>query len=60
MCGRRRICKSPRWPQPVPDPETGLVNCFYRLTNPGGAAMRWEAIAINADFWASVPFPAQV
>jgi ceramide glucosyltransferase len=39
---------------PLADPETGLVNCFYRLTNPGGPAMRWEAIAINADFWASV------
>jgi ceramide glucosyltransferase len=39
---------------PFADPEVGLVNCFYRLTNPGGLAMRWEAIAINADFWASV------
>jgi ceramide glucosyltransferase len=39
---------------PLADPEIGLVNCFYRLTNPGGLAMRWEAIAINADFWSSV------
>jgi ceramide glucosyltransferase len=39
---------------PFADPETGLVNCFYRLANPGTLAMRWEAIAINADFWASV------
>jgi ceramide glucosyltransferase len=36
------------------DPEIGLVNCFYRLSNPGGLAMRWETIAINADFWSSV------
>ena len=36
------------------DPDAGLVNCFYRLSNPGGLAMRWEAIAINADFWSSV------
>jgi ceramide glucosyltransferase len=39
---------------PFADPEVGLVNCFYRLANPGGLATRWEAIAINADFWASV------
>jgi ceramide glucosyltransferase len=36
------------------DPAIGLVNCFYRLSNPGGLATRWEAIAINADFWSSV------
>ena len=29
----------------------GLVNCFYRLANPTTTAMRWEAVAINADFW---------
>ncbi len=39
---------------PLADPETGLVNCFYRLANPGNLAMRWEAIAINADFWSAV------
>jgi ceramide glucosyltransferase len=39
---------------PLADPEIGLVNCLYRLTNPGGLATRWEAIAINADFWTSV------
>jgi len=39
---------------PFAEPKVGLVNCFYRLANPGGLAMRWEAIAINADFWASV------
>lgn len=35
-------------------PEVGLVNCFYRLAGPTTVAMRWEAIAINADFWSSV------
>jgi ceramide glucosyltransferase len=32
----------------------GLVNCFYSLANPCTPAMRWEAIAINADFWSQV------
>jgi ceramide glucosyltransferase len=32
----------------------GLVNCFYRLANPTTLAMRWEAVAINADFWSQV------
>ncbi len=36
------------------DPEVGLVNCFYRLANPSTAAMQWEAVAINADFWTQV------
>jgi ceramide glucosyltransferase len=36
------------------DEAVGLVNCFYRLANPVTAAMRWEAVAINADFWGSV------
>jgi ceramide glucosyltransferase len=31
-----------------------LVNCFYRLANPTTAAMRCEAVAINADFWSQV------
>lgn len=35
-------------------PEVGLVNCFYRLANPVTWAMRWEAVAINADFWSQV------
>ncbi len=39
---------------PLRDPKTGLVNCFYRLANPATAAMRCEAIAINADFWSQV------
>lgn len=32
----------------------GLSNCFYRLANPVNLAMRWEAVAINADFWSQV------
>lgn len=39
---------------PLHDAEVGLVNCFYRLANPTTAAMRWEAIAVNADFWSQV------
>ena len=35
-------------------PTVGLVNCFYRLANPSTTAMRWEAVAINADFWSQV------
>jgi ceramide glucosyltransferase len=34
--------------------DVGLVNCFYRLANPATLAMRWEAIAVNADFWTHV------
>jgi ceramide glucosyltransferase len=32
----------------------GLVNCFYRLTAPSTIAMRWETVAVNADFWSQV------
>jgi ceramide glucosyltransferase len=39
---------------PLHDSQVGLVNCFYRLANPTTAAMRWEAVAINADFWSQV------
>jgi ceramide glucosyltransferase len=39
---------------PLRDDKTGLVNCFYRLANPATWAMRWEAVAINADFWSQV------
>lgn len=34
--------------------DVGLVNCFYRLANPVTAALRWEAVATNADFWSQV------
>jgi ceramide glucosyltransferase len=39
---------------PLRVPEVGLVNCFYQLANPTTVAMRWEAIAVNADFWSQV------
>ena len=39
---------------PLREPAVGLVNCFYQLANPSTLAMRWEAIAINADFWSQV------
>jgi ceramide glucosyltransferase len=39
---------------PLRDSKAGLVNCFYRLANPVTAAMRCEAIAVNADFWSQV------
>ena len=39
---------------PLRDPEIGLVSSFYRLANPTTTAMRWEAVAINADFWSMV------
>jgi ceramide glucosyltransferase len=39
---------------PLREPGAGLVNCFYALANPVTLAMRWEAVAINADFWSQV------
>ncbi len=39
---------------PLKDDANGLVNCFYRIANPVTTAMRWEAIAVNADFWSQV------
>jgi len=39
---------------PMRDEKVSLVNCFYRLANPTTTAMRWEAVAINADFWSQV------
>jgi ceramide glucosyltransferase len=39
---------------PLRDEKTALVNCFYCLANPATMAMRWEAVAINADFWSQV------
>jgi ceramide glucosyltransferase len=39
---------------PLKDPKVGLVNCFYRFANPTTFAMRWEAFAVNADFWGQV------
>jgi ceramide glucosyltransferase len=40
--------------QPLQDASVGLVNCFYRFANPANFAMRWEAFAVNADFWSQV------
>jgi ceramide glucosyltransferase len=39
---------------PLQASEVGLVSCFYRMANPTTLAMRWEAVAINADFWSQV------
>jgi len=39
---------------PLREEGVGLVNCFYQLANPTTTAMRWEAVAVNADFWSSV------
>jgi ceramide glucosyltransferase len=39
---------------PLAKEDVGLVNCFYRFANPTTLAMRWEAIAVNADFWSQV------
>ena len=39
---------------PLRNEHEGLVNCFYRLANPTTLAMRWEAVAVNVDFWSSV------
>src|ERR1041384_1661821 len=39
---------------PLRESGAGLVFSFYRLANPQTLAMRWEAVAINADFWSQV------
>lgn len=39
---------------PLRDQAIGLVNCFYRLQGATNLAMRWEAFAVNADFWTQV------
>jgi len=39
---------------PLAGAKCGLVNCFYQFANPTTLAMDWEAIAMNADFWAQV------
>jgi ceramide glucosyltransferase len=40
--------------QPLASDQVGAVSCFYRLAEPSTAAMRCEAVAINADFWSQV------
>jgi len=39
---------------PLRDLAVGLVNPLYALTTPTTLAMRWEAVAVNADFWSGV------
>jgi ceramide glucosyltransferase len=39
---------------PMRDPAVGLVNAFYRIAPAQNLAMRWEAFAVNADFWSQV------
>jgi ceramide glucosyltransferase len=39
---------------PLGEVKVGIANCFYRMRNPATLAMRWEAVAINADFWSQV------
>ncbi|HUR45935.1 MAG TPA: glycosyltransferase [Candidatus Saccharimonadales bacterium] len=39
---------------PLRDSKVGLVNCFYRLEGARNLAMRWEAFAVNGDFWSQV------
>jgi ceramide glucosyltransferase len=36
------------------DDRVGLLNCFYEMAMPVTPAMRWEAVAVNADFWSQV------
>lgn len=33
---------------------SAIVCCLYRLANPSTAAMQWEAVSINSDFWSQV------
>jgi ceramide glucosyltransferase len=40
--------------EPFRDEKVGLVNCLYRFASPSNFAMRWEAFAVNADFWSQV------
>ncbi|MBE7503403.1 MAG: glycosyltransferase [Verrucomicrobiales bacterium] len=40
--------------QPFGEAGVGLVTPFYQLATPATAAMHWEALAVNADFWSSV------
>ncbi|MGV3774250.1 MAG: glycosyltransferase [Verrucomicrobiales bacterium] len=34
--------------------KAGVVNAFYYLAEPKNLAMKWEAVAVNADFWSQV------
>lgn len=39
---------------PFAGERVGLVSCFYRTAHAPTPAMRWEAVAVNADFWSQV------
>jgi ceramide glucosyltransferase len=41
---------------PLQNNEVALANCFYELKGESGASlpMRWEAFAVNGDFWSQV------
>jgi ceramide glucosyltransferase len=39
---------------PLSTGKVGLVNSLYRFASPSNFAMRWEAFAVNADFWSQV------
>lgn len=36
------------------EPNVGLAHCFYRFSGARNWGMRWEALAVNADFWSQV------
>lgn len=40
--------------RPVGNPDVGLCCCLYRLAGAGTPAARWEAAAVNIDFWSQV------
>lgn len=40
--------------QGLSDERVGIVSCLYSVDGPNNAAMWWEAIGVNADFWAQV------
>lgn len=37
-----------------PAASVGLITFFYREASPATTALRWEAVATNADFWSQV------
>jgi ceramide glucosyltransferase len=39
---------------PLQEAGVGLTNCLYRMARENTWAMRWEAFAVNADFWSQV------
>ncbi|HXI50743.1 MAG TPA: glycosyltransferase [Candidatus Saccharimonadales bacterium] len=39
---------------PLAQDSVGLVHSFYQMQNGTGLGMRWEAFAVNVDFWSQV------